>query len=89
MPQGKEASVSMNRVIFQIGMLSFFIAMVVFGIQGYSLIDLVTRSFIVFMGVLLALTGVFAAGAFFARQTAEVRKEELRQSAKQTQSSAT
>lgn len=79
----------MNKVIFQIGLLSFFIATIVFGIQGYTLIDLVTRSFLVFIGVLLALTGVFAAGVFFARQTAAVRKEEQRQAnGKQAQSSA-
>jgi ACR3 family arsenite efflux pump ArsB len=76
-------------VIFQIGLLSFFIATVVFGIQGYSLIDLVTRSFLVFIGVLVALTAIFAAGVFFARQTATLRKEEQRQApGKQPQSQA-
>jgi hypothetical protein len=45
----------MNKIIYQIGLLSFFVTSVVFGLQGFSLFDTISRSFIVFIGV--ELTG--------------------------------
>lgn len=47
----------MNKIIFQIGMLSFFVTSVVFGLQGFSLFETISRAFIVFIGV--ELTGTF------------------------------
>jgi hypothetical protein len=46
----------MNRIIFQIGMLSFCISTVALGIQGEGLMQTIARSFLVLIGVVLALT---------------------------------
>lgn len=51
----------MNKIIFQIGMLSFFVTSVVFGLQGFSLFETITRAFIVFIGVELAGTFLLTA----------------------------
>jgi hypothetical protein len=45
----------MNKIIYQIGLLSFFVTSVVFGLQGFTLFDTISRAFIVFIGV--ELTG--------------------------------
>jgi Na+/H+ antiporter NhaD/arsenite permease-like protein len=50
----------MNRVIFQVGLLSFCISTVVFGIQGEGLMQTIARSFLVLTGVTLALAVSFA-----------------------------
>lgn len=41
----------MTKVMFQIGLLAFFVSAVIFGTQGLSLMDMVARSFIVFIAV--------------------------------------
>ena len=46
----------MNKIIYQIGLLSFFVTSVVFGLQGFSLFDTISRAFIVFIGVVLTGT---------------------------------
>lgn len=48
----------MNKVLFQIGALAFFISAVVFSIRQYPLFDTVARAFIVFMTVELIGTAV-------------------------------
>jgi Kef-type K+ transport system membrane component KefB len=48
----------MNKLIFQIGVLGFCIAAVVFGGSGGSIIEIVSRSFIVFVGIVLAATAL-------------------------------
>jgi hypothetical protein len=40
----------MNKIIFQIGLLAFFVASVIYGVQGYPLFETVIRAFIVFIG---------------------------------------
>jgi hypothetical protein len=41
----------MTRIMLQIGTLAFFVSAVFFGSQGLPLMDIVTRSFIVFIAV--------------------------------------
>jgi hypothetical protein len=49
----------MTKVMFQVGLLGFFVATVFFGTQGMPLMDMVLRSFIVFMAVVLGQTAIF------------------------------
>ena len=48
----------MNKIIFQIGMLGFCVAAVVFGTQGMSLMETVARAFIVFIVIVCAIAAV-------------------------------
>lgn len=41
----------MTRVMFQIGLLAFFVSAVIFGTQGLALMDMIARAFIVFVAV--------------------------------------
>jgi hypothetical protein len=41
----------MTKVMFQIGLLAFFVSVVIFGTQGLALMDMIARSFIVFIAV--------------------------------------
>lgn len=50
----------MKTVVFELGLLSFFVSAVVFGAQGASLFDMISRAFIVFIGIELAATIVLA-----------------------------
>jgi hypothetical protein len=43
----------MNKVIFQIGVLAFCVSIVAFGAQQMALIQTLSRSFIVFVGVVV------------------------------------
>ncbi len=62
----------MNKLIFQIGILGFCVATVVFGGSGGSILDIVSRSFIVFVGIVLAATAVvLVGGTMAARDNAE------------------
>lgn len=45
----------MSKLIFQVGMLSFCVSTVLFGIRGEGLMQTIARSFLVFTGVVLAL----------------------------------
>ncbi len=49
----------MTKVMFQVGLLGFFVATVFFGTQGMPLMDMVLRSFIVFIAVVLGQTAIF------------------------------
>ena len=55
----------MNKVIFQVGLLAFCVATVVFGAQQLSLIELVSRSFIVFIGVVVCAALILATSMLF------------------------
>jgi hypothetical protein len=52
----------MNKIIFQIGILGFCVSAVVFGGNGGSVLDIVSRSFIVFIGIILAATAIVLVG---------------------------
>jgi hypothetical protein len=40
----------MNKIIFQIGLLLFFVSIVLFSMSGGEILDIVMRAFIVFIG---------------------------------------
>jgi len=44
----------MNRIIFQLGLLAFFVACVLFAIEGFTIFAAIGRAFIVFIAVILA-----------------------------------
>lgn len=43
----------MNKLVFQIGILAFFISAVIFGVQEFSLFDTLARAFLVFITVVI------------------------------------
>ena len=43
----------MTKILFQIGLLAFFVSSVVFGLQGIPIFDTITRAFVVFIGTVL------------------------------------
>ncbi len=45
----------MNKLIFQIGLLAFFIALAVFSLQSIPLFESIIRAFIIFVAVELVL----------------------------------
>ncbi len=58
----------MNKIIFQIGLLAFCVSAVVYAIQEMSFLDVLARSFIIFMVTIGALIGiVFVTTTFTAR----------------------
>ena len=59
-----------NKIIFQIGVLAFCVSAVFLGIQNLSLMETVSRSFIVFIGVVLTVALVLFAGSMFATKDA-------------------
>jgi|WetSurMetagenome_2_1015567.scaffolds.fasta_scaffold530463_2 hypothetical protein len=59
---------SLNKVVFQIGLLAFCISAVIFATERVHLLEAVSRSFIVFVGVVLVSAGVFAAAATMSRK---------------------
>jgi len=61
----------MNKIIFQIGMLAFCVAAVVFGTQGLTLMETVARSFIVFIIVVCALAGMLFASSMITSRDRE------------------
>lgn len=48
----------MNKLIFQIGVLGFCIAAVIVGSSGATLLEIVSRSFLVFVGIVLVFVVV-------------------------------
>jgi uncharacterized membrane protein len=74
----------MTKVIFQVGLLSFCVAAVLFGLQHTDLLEIVARSFVVFIAVVGAMMIILLVVANFAEHKAE--REE--QSADQTQHNA-
>jgi hypothetical protein len=49
----------MTKVMFQVGLLGFFVSALYFGTQAMPLMDMVVRSFIVFIAVVLGQTTLF------------------------------
>ena len=52
-----------NKIIFQIGVLPFCVMAVFLGIQNVSLMETVSRSFIVFVGVVLTVALALITGS--------------------------
>jgi hypothetical protein len=55
----------MNKIIFQIGLLAFFVSGVFYSIQGTDLLSTVARAFIVFIGVIVLAALFLLAGSLF------------------------
>ena len=49
----------MTKVMFQVGLLGFFVSVLYFGTQGIPLMDMVVRSFIVFIAIVLGQAVIF------------------------------
>jgi hypothetical protein len=68
----------MNKIIFQIGLLSFCVASVVFSTQGDDLLNIMARSFVVFIVVVCAIAGLlFVASSFSVRRTEPVERADV------------
>ncbi|HXG01728.1 MAG TPA: hypothetical protein VNL69_13110 [Bacteroidota bacterium] len=52
----------MNRLIFQLGILGFCVSAVIFGANGGTLVEIVSRSFLVFVGIVLAAVMIVVIG---------------------------
>ncbi len=55
----------MTKVIFQIGLLGFCVAAVIFGLEGTDVLEVLARAFIVFIAVICALVLILLVGASF------------------------
>lgn len=55
----------MNKIIFQIGLLAFFVCIVIFSSQEGSILDAISRSFLVFIGVVLFAAVVLGVSMLF------------------------
>lgn len=53
----------MKGIIFEIGLLAFFVSAVAFASQGSSLFETISRAFLVFVGVELTAAAAFAIAA--------------------------
>jgi hypothetical protein len=66
----------MTKVMFQIGLLSFFVAAVIFGTQGLPVMDAVARAFIVFIAVVGAQVVVLVVASSMRRAPEHVAMPE-------------
>jgi len=55
----------MSKIIFQIGLLAFCIAAVVYASLGMTLLDIIARAFIIFIVTIGALIGIVFASSMF------------------------
>jgi uncharacterized membrane protein YgaE (UPF0421/DUF939 family) len=52
----------MNKLIFQLGILGFCVSAVIFGANGAGLLEIVSRAFLVFVGIVLAVVMIVLVG---------------------------
>lgn len=74
-----------NKIIFQIGVLAFCVTAVFLGIQNLSLMETISRSFIVFVGAVLTVAFVLIAGSMFATKDVPQREQPGEANRKKTQ----
>lgn len=48
----------MNKIIFQVGLLSFCVSVVIFSTMGNEVLEVVSKSFIVFIAAIVTMIGV-------------------------------
>jgi ABC-type transport system involved in cytochrome c biogenesis permease subunit len=65
----------MNKIIFQIGALAFFVSLVAFSTERYPILDTVARAFIVFIIVTVALSSLFALAVMIASRDPHPKEE--------------
>jgi hypothetical protein len=56
----------LNKLIFQLGLLAFFVAAVVFGLEHNPVMEILSRAFIVFIAVVVTSSGILALGIVLA-----------------------
>ncbi|HTY01246.1 MAG TPA: hypothetical protein VMG09_14570 [Bacteroidota bacterium] len=78
----------MTKVIFQIGLLSFCVAAVLFGLQHTDLLEIVARSFVVFIAVVGAMIIILLVVANFAEHKTMEPDHEVRPAQHQTKPAA-
>jgi len=59
----------MNKTIFEVGLLSFCVASVMFGTQGMGLLETVAHAFLVFIVVVSGIAVVLLVSATFTAKT--------------------
>ncbi len=67
----------MTKVMFQIGLLAFFVSAVIFGTQGLPVMDAIARAFIVFIAVVGAQVIVLVVASSMRRPPEPVRHPEV------------
>jgi ABC-type transport system involved in cytochrome c biogenesis permease subunit len=77
-----------NKIIFQIGALAFFVSLVAFSTERFPLIDTVARAFIVFIIVTVALSLLFAVSVMIVARQPKPQREEPRVTTKASQPAA-
>ncbi|HTY37996.1 MAG TPA: hypothetical protein VMH23_12835 [Bacteroidota bacterium] len=68
----------MNKIIFQLGALSFFVSLVAFSTERYPMLDSIAKAFIVFIIVTVALSALFALTVVMASRDPNRGKDEPR-----------
>jgi hypothetical protein len=66
----------MNKIIFQIGLLAFFASSVFFASDGLDLMGIVSRGFLVFVGVVLLAAGGLLVSSLFLVGKDETKEKE-------------
>jgi hypothetical protein len=74
-----------NKIIFQIGILAFCVTAVILGLQNVSLMETISRSFVVFVGVVLTVALALTASSLFVNKRVaspepHVEKQPIKQS---------
>ena len=59
----------MNRTIFEIAILAFCVSVVLFGAEGHSVLDTVSRSFLVFVAVVVLIIIALVVALIVAERT--------------------
>jgi hypothetical protein len=62
----------MSKALLQLGFLSFFVAVVVFELQGFTLFDTIGRAFIVFMSFIVMSMLVLAFASWISTTHKEI-----------------
>lgn len=74
----------MNKLIFQIGVLGFCVSAVIFGADGGSLLEIVSRSFLVFVGIVLTAVLILVVGGTMVENNKRHQEGKERASTEQT-----
>ncbi len=66
----------MNKIIFQIGLLAFCISTVAFSVFGSPLLEVIAKSFMVFIAAIIGMLAVLFASAIFSDKGKELEEAE-------------
>ncbi|NUN69067.1 MAG: hypothetical protein HUU02_05100 [Bacteroidetes bacterium] len=58
----------MNKIIFQVGLLSFCVSVVIFSTLGNEMLDVVSKSFIVFIAAIVTMVGIIVAASMLSEK---------------------